>query len=306
MYEGGREEKLALLQKELRWAGEKSAFYKERFQAAGIVAKEIKSWDDFGGVPCLTMAEMKQADAFRLLTLPLSGILRAVCGGSETGRLKLFTRGDVMQNVEMLIGALTACGVGRGSLVGVMGDLSEGSFLDVQYALECMGVTAVPMGQEASRQCALLKAFTMDTLISTSELWTGFMKELKAEGVDIKAQPLVRLLLLSDTLPVPHMEELGEGLPMKIYSLYAPEVLGSAGMLIPCEDGTYRVAEKFFYAEVLDFGEGAPRAVKCGELVVTALRAEAMPVIRLRTGLKVRLLEKGTFPYDGVRLEILG
>lgn len=298
MYEGKGAEVFALLKKELRWAGEKSAFYKERFRAAGLEPKKINTWEDFGRVPCLEPAELGRTDAFRLLTLPLSGVLRAARMGK--GTLKFFTRGDVMQNVEMLIGALSSCGVGRGSLAGVMGDLSKVCLLDVEYALECMGVTAVPMGEEPLQARELMGAFAMDTLITTPELLAGLI----SSGMDLKNQPLRRVILLSDALPVPQMAELAKSVSAKIYGLFAPGALGTAGLLIPCEDGTYRLAEKFFYAEVLDFGAGEPKEAERGELIVTALRAEAMPLIRLRTGLKVRRLAEGAFPQG--RLEILG
>ncbi len=154
-----RREELDILQLErlkkiIAWAYDKSAFYQNTFQRHGVTPDDIQSLADVDKLPFLTREELR-GNEFELLTLPLSSIVRINHIGGLT---RFYTRGDIRNNVEMMIRCLMAAGVLRGSIVGIRGDLSDSRLLDVLYALESIGATVV-----------LKENFSVDTVVELEE-----------------------------------------------------------------------------------------------------------------------------------------
>lgn len=214
-----RREELELLQLErlkkiVAWAYEKSAFYQSSLQRHGITPDDIQSLDDVDKLPFLTREELI-GNELDFLTLPLSSVVRISCVGGIT---RFYTKGDIRNNVEMMIRCLIAADILRGSVIGIRGDLSDSRLLDVLYALESIGATVV-----------LNENFSVDTVVNLHE----------------------------DTLT------------FKDFKLYMPP---EGSWLYQC--GTsYHVQEDNFFVEIVD-----------GELVITTLTAQALPLIRYRTG----------------------
>ena len=218
-----RREELEILQLErlrkvIAWAYDKSAFYQRTFQTHGVKPEDIQSLADVSKLPFLTRDELIGKE-FELLTLPLSSIVRI----SRVGCLKKFyTRGDIRNNVEMMIRALMAADILRGSVVGIVGDLSDSRLLDALYALESIGATV-----------ALNEDFKAETVITLAE----------------------------DTLTY------------KNFKLPAPP---EGNLFYQCNFGCH-VHEDNFLAEIVS-----------GELVITTLTAQALPLIRYRTGRRAK------------------
>ena len=153
-----REMQLGLLQKQLRWAEEKSFFYQQSFAKAGVKAEEVKSLEDLRRFPFLHTSDLHQIDSLDILTLPISGIMRFNHMQQMTGELlKLYTNGDIARNVEMMTRCLVGAGINNTSVVALQGDLSDSRLLDVQYALEMIGATVVPMGVDYRQWLRLME-----------------------------------------------------------------------------------------------------------------------------------------------------
>ena len=214
-----RREELEILQLErlrkiIAWTYDKSAFYQRTFQANAVKPEDIQSLADVSKLPLMTRDELV-GNEFELLTLPLSSVVRI----SRVGWLtRLCTRGDIRNNVEMMIRALMAANILRGSVVGIGGDLSDSRLLDVLYALESIGATV-----------ALNESHSVETVITLAE----------------------------DTLTY------------KNFKLPAPP---EGNLFYQCNFGCH-VHEDNFLAEIVS-----------GELVITTLTAQALPLIRYRTG----------------------
>lgn len=214
-----RREELEILQLErlrkiIAWAYEKSAFYQRTFRANAVKPEDIQSLADVSKLPFMTRDELV-GNEFELLTLPLSSVVRI----SRVGRLmKFYTREDIRNNVELMIRALMAVNVLRGSIVGIAGDLSDSRLLDVLYALESIGATV-----------ALNENHSVETVIN--------LKDDTLTYKDFK-------------LPTP------------------PE----GNLFYQCGFGCH-IHEDNFLAEIVS-----------GELVITTLTAQALPLIRYRTG----------------------
>ena len=120
--ESMRELQLGLLQKQLRWAEEKSFFYQQSFAKAGVKAEEVKSLEDLRRFPFLHTSDLHQIDSLDILTLPISGIMRFNHMQQMTGELlKLYTNGDIAHNVEMMTRCLVGTGINSTSVVALPG-----------------------------------------------------------------------------------------------------------------------------------------------------------------------------------------
>lgn len=214
-----RREELEILQLErlkkiIAWAYEKSAHYQKTFQAHDVKPEDVQSLADISKLPFLTRDELF-GNELEFLTLPLSSVLRI----SRVGQLtRLCTRGDIRNNVEMMIRALMAADIFRGSVVGIGGDLSDSRLLDVLYALESIGATV-----------ALNESHSVETVITLAE----------------------------DTLTY------------KNFKLPAPP---EGNLFYQCGFGCH-VHEDNFLVEIVS-----------DELIITTLTAQALPLIRYRTG----------------------
>ena len=294
-----REELAALqldrLKNTLRWAWQKSPFYRTKYEAAGIDATEVGSFEDFCRVPFLTSVELNSCAPLDRLTLPLSGVLRVASLPQGPGKemLACYTNEDIAANVSMMARALTAGGVTRASVVGVLGDMSDSRLLDLQYALEILGATAVPLGVQSSRWMAILRAAGIDTIVGSGQLAMQLIIQAQAEGRDLSDSLLRTVFLLTENgIQNPISRHIMMRLKAKVYSLYAPAELASAGMLYGCsaQQGQH-LQEDMFYPELIAFGTEQPvmDEGQMGELVVTTLAAQAMPLIRYRTGQAVKI-----------------
>ena len=280
---------LERLKKQLKWALEKSHFYQQKYRNADVDINDIKSIDDVRKLPFIRPTELRSIDSLDILTLPLSSILRFNYVQEASGEItRLYSRGDITKNTEMLTRALVAAGINNASIVGLQGDLSDSRFLDLQYALEVLGAMVVPLGTDYRHWLRLMEIVGMDTLISTPQLVMQLIIQLQATGKNIVDYPITKVLCLNlNAIQNPLQQHIHDRMKTMVYNLYAPPELGFAGVLYQCEKHVgHHVQEDCFLAEVIAFNSDEPveDETHMGELVISTLTAEAMPLIRYRTG----------------------
>ena len=191
-----RREELEILQldrlkRQVAWVDEKSEYYHRAFEKHGVKPSDIQSLSDVRRLPFLTTAQLRRMDATEFLTLPLSSILRINHHDELFGKItNLYTKGDIQNNVAMMIRCLAAADVLRGSVAGIQGDLTDSRFLDALYALESLGVTAVPFGMNLRRWMELMDSFSVDTLISTPQFVMQLIIQMQTEGRNLTDYPL--------------------------------------------------------------------------------------------------------------------
>ena len=284
---------LERLKKTVEWAYEKSAFYNQLFRRRRFKPESIQSLADIRQLPFLNLAELHRTDALDILTLPLSSVLRFSHMIEQTGEItKLYTKGDVLRNVEMTSRCLIAANVYNASIVGLQGDMSDSIFLDVLYALESLGATVVPFGTDYRQWLRLMEIVSIDTLISTPQLIMQLIIQLQAVGKNIIDYPISKIICINtNNIQNPLQQHIQERTSSRVYNLFAPPEIGCAGMLYQCgEHSGHHVNEDCFLAELVKFdsGEVVEEDEVMGELVITTLTAQAMPLIRYRTGQAVR------------------
>ena len=293
-------EKLQLerLKKIVEWAYSKSEFYRCSFDSAGFKPEHIQKLSDVQKIPFLTLEEINRTDAQDFLTLPLSSIVR-ICQVDEQGGgevTKFYTKGDMQQNVELMARSLIAAGINRTSVVGLQGDLSDGKFLDILYALESIGATVIPLGTDYRHWLKVLETFTLDTLISTPQLIMQLIIQLQATWKNIIEYSIKQVICVNvNNIQNPLQQHIEARAGTIVFNLFAPAEIGTAGMIFQCNNESgHHIQEDNYLAEIVQFDNDKiiEEDEHMGELVITTLTAQAMPLIRYRTGQAVRRMSE--------------
>lgn len=295
------------LQEAVRWAAEKAAFYHASLSRHGISYTDIKTADDVRKLPFLTRAELYATPMLDFSTMPLSSMLRLSALPGDMGLLtRLYTNGDIAHDIELVTRCLVAAGLHRASVAGWLGNGSDSRLLDLQYGLEFVGATVVAMGDCSAAWQPLLACSHLDTLVGTPTRIEELSDVLAARGESLSSYPLATLILLHDSpasirKPLPKAWEC-----CQIYHLLALPECGTPGIFLPCEEGklAFHVAEDLYLVEVVTADGAEAKEGEVGELVLTSLEAQAMPLLRLRTGMTVRKLGTCACGRTGLRLEL--
>ena len=286
---------LKKLQKRIEWAMEKSAFYYRKFTDAGVSSKDIKSLEDIAKLPFTTLDELQNVSIYNLLTLPLSAVLRISRLGYNNSFIKMYTNGDLAYQIEMMTRVLVAQGLNSAAVAGLLGEASDSRLMDVQYALENMGVTVVLLGNNPENIRELMTTCHVDVLISDFKQVMQLVVMLQASHISADDLFLPKIICMEEGLQNPNRFYIEQRLQAETAMVYNSPALGCGGIMFPCQEGEgFHIQEDYFYPEVVEYG--TDRVItephKAGELVLTPLAAEAMPIFRYRTGQVVMHLDE--------------
>ena len=286
---------LKKLQKRVEWAMEKSDFYYRKFTDAGISSKDIKSLEDMAKLPFTTLDELQNVSIYNLLTLPLSAVLRISRLGYNNSFIKMYTSGDLAYQIEMMTRVLVAQGLNGAAVAGLLGEASDSRLMDVQYALENMGVTVVLLGNNPENIRELMTTCHVDVLISDFKQVMQLVVMLQASNISADDLFLPKIICMEEGLQNPNHIYIEQRLQAETAMVYNSPALGCGGIMFPCQEGEgFHIQEDYFYPEVVEYG--TDRVItephKAGELVLTPLAAEAMPIFRYRTGQVVMRLDE--------------
>lgn len=286
---------LKKLQKRIEWAMEKSAFYYRKFTDAGVGRKDIKSLEDMAKLPFTTLDELQNVSIYNLLTLPLSAVLRISRLGYNNSFIKMYTSGDLAYQIEMMTRVLVAQGLNSAAVAGLLGEASDSRLMDVQYALENMGVTVVLLGNNPENIRELMTTCHVDVLISDFKQVMQLVVMLQANNISADDLFLPKIICMEEGLQNPNHVYIKQRLQAETAMVYNSPALGCGGIMFPCQEGEgFHIQEDYFYPEVVEYG--TDRVItephKAGELVLTPLAAEAMPIFRYRTGQVVMRLDE--------------
>ena len=285
---------LKKLQKRIEWAMEKSAFYYRKFTDAGISSKDIKSLEDIAKLPFTTLDELQNVSIYNLLTLPLSAVLRISRLGYNNSFIKMYTNGDLAYQIEMMTRVLVAQGLNSAAVAGLLGEASDSRLMDVQYALENMGVTVVLLGNNPENIRELMTTCHVDVLISDFKQVMQLVVMLQASNISADDLFLPKIICMEEGLQNPNHFYIEQRLQAETAMVYNSPALGCGGIMFPCQEGEgFHIQEDYFYPEIVEYG--TDRVItephKAGELVLTPLAAEAMHIFRYRTGQVVMRLD---------------
>jgi len=280
---------LERLQKKVAEVYERVPFYRQSFRQAGLTPADIRSLDDLSRLPFTTKQDFRDNYPFGLLAVDREKVIRVHASSGTTGKpvVVAYTRNDLDMWAEMMARTLTAAGVGSGDTVhNAYGYGLFTGVLGVHYGAERIGATIVPVsGGNTKRQIMLIYDFGSTALTCTPS-YSLFLAETALEmGVDMRQSPLKVGIFGAEPWSFRMRDEIEEKLNLLALDIYGlTEILGpGVAQECPFKKGLH-IFEDHFLPEIIDpmTGEVLPPGHR-GELVITTLTKEALPVIRYRT-----------------------
>jgi phenylacetate-CoA ligase len=281
----------------LRHAYDHVPFYRAQFDEAGVHPDDCRSLDDLPRFPLTTKEHLRESYPFGMLAVPRTEVVRVHASSGTTGQptVVAYTRRDLETWAQVVARGIRASGGRPGDLVHVA--YGYGLFtggLGAHYGAELLGCTVVPVsGGMTERQVRLIADLRPDVIMVTPSYMLAILDELERQGFDPRATSLKVGIFGAEPWTEGMRAEIEQRLDMHAVDIYGlSEVIGPgvANECVETKDGLH-VWEDHFLPEVIDPVTGAalPDGER-GELVLTSLTKEAMPVIRYCTRDLTRLL----------------
>ena len=271
---------------------EKVPPYRKKMEDAGLRPEDIRSLSDLSRLPFVTKQDLRDNYPFGLFAVPKEELLRIHASSGTTGKPTVvgYTKGDMDVWTECV--SRIACAGGATSKDVAQICFGYGMFtgaLGLHYGLENIGATIVPSSTgNSEKQIMFMKDFGTTLLVATPSYALRLAEVARGMGVDPKTDLNVKIGLVGSELLTDAMrDEMHKwwGDDMLVTSNYGMSELMGPGVSGECEymDGMH-INEDFFIPEIIDpeTGEVLPEG-EWGELVITCIKKEALPLIRYRT-----------------------
>ena len=270
--------------------------YRERLAAVGIGPEDIRRPEDLSRLPFTVKQDLRDNYPFGLFAVPMSEVVRLHASSGTTGKMTVvgYTANDIAVWADLVARALSIAGADRDDVVHVA--YGYGLFtggLGLHFGAERVGATVVPVSAGNTRRQVELAQDLGATVLCCTPSYSLLIAEQAAEmGADLGR------LRLGVFGAEPWSEEMRAEIESRlgitaldIYGL--SEVMGPAvAMECPAKKGLH-LAEDHFIPEVINANTGEPLADgETGELTLTCVTKEALPLLRYRTGDLTRL-ERG-------------
>lgn len=270
-------------------AYENVPFYKKRFDESGIKPEMIKSLSDLKNLPFTTKEDLRDNYPFGLFAEPMKNVVRLHASSGTTGKPVVagYTKGDIEVWSEAIARIVTAGGIDENDVVQISFGygLFTGGF-GLHYGIEKVGATTVPMSSgNTQKQLMLMQDFGTTALVATPSYAMYLSEMIKEKEIPRENFKLKYGFFGSEAMSEKMREKLEDSMGILVTSNYGlTEVMGpgvSGECIYKCGE---HINEDMFIVEIIDprTGEVLPYG-ESGEVVITTLTKEAMPVLRYRT-----------------------
>ncbi len=268
----------------------KSEFYSKKYREAGVDIDSIRGIEDITKLPFTAKQDLRDAFPFGFLTVDKKQLIRLHASSGTTGKSTavFYTRGDINNWTEMLARCMTMVGMTSDDVFQNM--TGYGMFtggLGMHYGAERIGALAIPMGAGNTKwQIANMKIYGTTAIHVTPSYALHLCEEMVAEGVDPRKDLKLRIGLLGAE---PYSEgtrhKVQDALGIDVFNSFGLSEMNGPGVAFECirKNGMH-LWEDHYILEIIDpvTLEPVPPGVK-GEMVMTTLTREGMPLIRYRT-----------------------
>jgi len=285
----------------LKWslahAYENVPHYRKKFDAAGVKPADCRSLADLERFPFTTKADLRDTYPFGLFAVPMDRIVRIHASSGTTGKPTVvgYTAKDIDTWAHLMARSIRAAGARPGDKVHVA--YGYGLFtggLGAHYGAERLGLAVIPLGGGMTeRQVQLIADFKPEIIMVTPSYMLAIADEMERQGMDPRQTSLRLGIFGAEPWTNEMRQSIERRIDMEAIDLYGlSEVMGPgvAQECVETKDGL-TIWEDHFFPEIIDpaTGKAMPEGEK-GELVLTSLTKEALPVIRYRTRDLTRLL----------------
>ena len=278
------------LQAQLARVYEKVPFYRRLFMEKGLTPQSIRSLADLPQLPFTTKRDFRDNYPLGLAAVPMDDIVRLHASSGSTGKaiVGAYTAGDIDLWAEVMARGFTAAGITRSDVVH--NTHGYGLFtggLGFHYGAERIGATVIPIsGGQTKRQVMFLQDMRSTVLCGTPSYALYLAETAEEMGVDLRTTSLRIGMFGAEPWTNRMRQEIEAKIGLKAHDVYGLTEIIGPGVAIECvqQDGLH-ICEDHFLPEIVDPATGQPLpAGQRGELVLTTLTREALPVIRFRTG----------------------
>ncbi|MGB7836241.1 MAG: phenylacetate--CoA ligase PaaK [Xanthobacteraceae bacterium] len=288
---------VARLKSALHTCYERVPHYRRKFDAAGVHPSDLKQLDDLARFPFTSKDDLRQNYPFGMFAVPMDEIVRIHASSGTTGKPTVvgYTRGDIETWSGLMARSIRAAGGRSTDKIHVA--YGYGLFtggLGAHYGGEYLGAAVIPAGGGfTERQVQLINDFKPDIIMVTPSYMLAIADEFERQGLDARASSLRIGIFGAEPWTEAMRAEIEGRMGLAALDIYGlSEVMGpGVGQeCIETKDGL-TLWEDHFYPEIIDPVTAQPLAAgEVGELVLTTLTKEAMPVVRYRTRDLTRLL----------------
>ncbi len=291
-----RKLQLERLKKIVKYAYEKVPFYKNKFDEIGLKPEDIQTLEDIKKIPYTTKTDLRDNYPYGLLAVPMDEIVRVHASSGTSGKptVVAYTKNDLDMWSDCVARLIVAAGGRKSDIVQI--SFGYGLFtgaLGLHQGWEKIGATVIPASSgNTERQVMLMKDLKATALVATPSYGLYISEVMEKMGLK-KEDMNLRIGLFGSEASSPEMhKELQDKLgvfPTDNYGL--SEIIGP-GVAGECEYKCgMHINEDHFYPEIIDreslepVGDG-----EWGELVITTLTKEGLPMLRYRTKDITRLI----------------
>ena len=280
--------------KKLKWslhhAYENVTAYREKFNSLSVHPDELKTLSDLSKFPFTTKLDLRKNYPFGMFAVAREQIVRIHASSGTTGKPTVvgYTQNDIEMWANMVARSMRASGTKPGDIVHIA--YGYGLFtggLGAHYGAEKLGCTVIPVsGGMTERQVTLINDFTPTTIMVTPSYMLNILEQFNKQGIDPSTTSLQVGIFGAEPWTDSMRDEIQKEFNMHAVDIYGlSEVLGPgvANECVETKDGLH-IWEDHFFPEIIDPETGQiMEDGELGELVLTTLSKEALPMIRYRT-----------------------
>ncbi len=277
---------LERLRRIVRRAYDRVPLFRQRMEERGL-SPDLAGLEDLSRLPFTTKADLRDGYPFGLFASPMEEVVRlhASSGTTGTPTVVAYTQADLDVWTGVMVRSLAACGLRRGDVV--QNAYGYGLFtggLGAHYGAEALGATVIPVsGGNTDRQIMVLQDFGVTAICCTPSFFLHLLERSREMKVDFSR--LRAGIFGAEPWSEAMRRRIEQDGGIKAYDLYGLSEIIGPGVGVECAaQAGLHLFEDHFYPEVIDPASGAvlPDGQE-GELVLTTLSKDAMPMIRYRT-----------------------
>ena len=261
--------------------------FRKRMDERGLTPASIGKTGDLARLPFTVKADLRDTYPFGLFACPMEEIVRLHASSGTTGRpiVVAYTRADIEVWNEVVVRALAGFGVHRGDIIqnGYGYGLFTGG-LGLHYGGEALGATVIPIsGGNTDRQIMLMQDFGTSVICCTPSYFLHLVERAQQEKIDFSK---VRVGVFgAEPWSEAMRQRIQKDTGIRAYDIYGLSEIIGPGVGAECQhQAGLHLFEDHFFPEIVDpaTGQVLPDGSE-GELVITTLSKQAMPMIRYRT-----------------------
>ena len=274
----------------LRNAWDHVPWQRARIEAAGLHPDTLRDLADLRRLPFTVKTDLRDHYPFGLFARPVESLARIHASSGTTGKPTVvgYTAGDLSRWADLMARSMFGIGIRPGDIVH--NAYGYGLFtggLGAHAGAERLGCPVVPVsGGGTERQVALMVDFGAKVLCATPSYALAIAEVAEQQGVDLKRQGrLAHGLFGAEPWSAGLREEVQARLGLRAFDIYGLSEIMGPGVACECEcrNGLHGWEDHFLF-ELVDPDSGAPVVEgEAGELVITTLTKEALPMLRYRT-----------------------